>query len=440
MQFIYIILFLLAILFKEYFDNLFTKILPSLVILAGILQYGFFRRNKLFISSVYNKYSFWILCILLWITFLGIIRTNYPLLTNISIISDVINFTFFTFFIYISLSYAYRRRKNFVDISERLIRTFIIAISCITLLFFFLYVFFSSNQTEIDGESGVLLQALGIHFPKRKVPLINVHPNLLGIYTGGIFVMNVLYLFYVEKKKRIKLFLAVIAGLCFVFLLIVDSRGTFLNALLTLLIVILLHSRRLIRIVRFAPLLIPVLPILLLHLLPWLAESDLTSRISRSKKDLATGNSRATVWKYCYQEISDVKPVHLFGYGEYGHYKAGISHKYAKLFGEEEENKYTVVHNIFLQVILDLGYLGFFFLVLVLYLTLKQLVELYQRGYVVSIVLIAYILYYIFSGTTESVYGSYGRIYIYITFGVILISNVFYNEYCRYFLAREENA
>ncbi|EMR03950.1 O-antigen ligase family protein [Cesiribacter andamanensis] len=364
---------------------------------------------------------------LLFLTSLSIARNHHTHYSTVAIFNDIFSLVLFCLFLYISYSYVFLKCENFEKAGKLVLRNTIVALSLFSTFFFIFY--FLSEPTNSEG---VLLGMIGISFKKRAIPFVDIHPNLIGILTGGTFVLQILYLYFIENTKFVKYCISLMSVICFIFILFTDSRGTFFNSILTVTIIILLHKMAFLGSLRIIPFVFPVLSFLFLALLPLLAQSDIGDALSRDKKDLATGNSRAIVWRHCIEELSNFKPNHFFGYGENGHYAAGVSKKYWRLFGLDPMKKFTVTHNNFLQILFDMGYLGALCLILLLTIVLKQLYYIYSQHFRFAVVPMGYVLYYVLSGTTESIYGTYNRVYLFIFLGVLILSTILYNEYLKH--------
>ena len=80
-------------------------------------------------------------------------------------------------------------------------------------------------------------------------------------------------------------------------------------------------------------------------------------------------SNRTIVWRIALAEISAPKPVHLFGYGYRGQVDSGLAMQYACLFKSYAISNRASLHQVWLQLWIDLGYLGLFVMVVILYST-----------------------------------------------------------------------
>jgi len=145
-----------------------------------------------------------------------------------------------------------------------------------------------------------------------------------------------------------------------------------------------------------------VFPVVLLSA-SFLLQSDALTGLARGDNDIATGNSRLTIWVACWNELSSFKPIHMIGYGEFGQTGSGVSKNYIQVFADVKNADLFSTHNTVFQTILDTGYLG-----LLLYFALMwNLINRLKNAYRLSgdrnlSIFISFILYTVLVGGTEA--------------------------------------
>lgn len=154
------------------------------------------------------------------------------------------------------------------------------------------------------------------------------------------------------------------------------------------------------------PLIFIIGPFVILSILTYF--TNYLDFLVRNSEDLQTGNARTLIWGFSLLEFSDFKPIHLFGYGEYGHYASGASQHWAYIFGSNLENsELTTPHSIFYSVLFDYGYLGLILLIIYLYSIMKRFKLIEHRNRRMALLGLLFIIYWQLQGITESFYGFY---------------------------------
>jgi O-antigen ligase len=140
-------------------------------------------------------------------------------------------------------------------------------------------------------------------------------------------------------------------------ILLADSRGPLIYALLALVMVVLLPrwARRGVTIV---PMLLPVAPAIILFIVGQLG--SLSSSLSRNEGNgtFVTATGRSKIWSIVVEFLSHPHAQDLLGYGAYGQVRSGVAFQYSYLFSYLEHPEFISVHSIALQTILDMGYIG----------------------------------------------------------------------------------
>lgn len=113
-------------------------------------------------------------------------------------------------------------------------------------------------------------------------------------------------------------------------------------------------------------------------------------------------SNRTVIWSKVISDLSNFKPVHLIGYGFRGQVVSGISSQYACLFASYMDKIVAGSHNIWLQICLDIGYLGFFVAVFFLAYVMINLQHLLKKDWHSVLALISIVSYTIMIGSLES--------------------------------------
>ncbi|RMG69360.1 MAG: hypothetical protein D6722_10580 [Bacteroidetes bacterium] len=393
------------------------ELVPLAAPLLGTLRYMIAGTSRIYSFHVWDRRAGGIVLIFLALMIISIFRSNSFLFSTVSILRQVLPTVFlFTFVVYF-VNRAFSEGKAFEEVANRIIYTTLIFLSIFAIMHVLAYLAFP-NFGSTYGE-GKLFSMFKINLRKRDFPLIGeAHPNALGIVIGGTF-STLLYGFLSMKNAprwgRITM-MAGIASSGFI-ILAADSRGTFLNAALIPSIIYGLRRLSMLRLSLVIVIALPVLQFLMLFLLSQYGDSDLLKNFSRGDNDLATGNSRAFIYKACADDLADFKEQHIFGYGQYGPYAAGVSRYYIDNFGAGEklskERKLlsSISHNSVFQVIFDAGYVGAFFFLATLFVLMKRILHLYREGLTAILAFLHFFLYFAFSGITESALGTYNFTY-----------------------------
>ncbi len=415
-------------------DNVLTDLLPLVALALGVGRFAFIEKQQLYVGLHWNKknLAFYFLSFLVFI--IAVARVNSEQLAGgLGYITLLLKYILFSVFMYLFISYQFRNNNGFEKNVQRILYVFFLTIAIEAAFYFVLYVtLYNRAEAPPDGgEAHLVLGMLGIYYEKRLMPIVNAHPNTMGIYVGGVVVMAILLMGQKGIGKQLKKLLWIFIGIGGLFLLLVDSRGTIINTLMAALGVYLLSRTRFLGVVRIMPILTPLLPFIMLSVLALISESGLGSQVSRADGDLATGNNRSAIWEECVKELSEPKLKHFIGYGAMGHAAAGVSEKYSWIFGTGEAAKSMVTHNYFFQMVFDMGYFGTLIFFAFLFTILTNAVRMYRNGYTRALAVIGFLVYFMLSGTSESIYGIYNKSYYLVFTTVVIFMAISYNEYMK---------
>ncbi|MEM6807206.1 MAG: O-antigen ligase family protein, partial [Bacteroidota bacterium] len=234
--------------------------------------------------------------------------------------------------------------------------------------------------------------------------------------------------------KTRSLVIAIILA-CLTFMLLADSRGTFLMVFFAGVLTVLAFHFRMSGFLRVFVITVPVLPFLFVSMMSVVGTSDAAAEMSRTGNadNVATMSARTIIWEECMKEVTKPKPIHLVGWGEHGESPAGVAARYGPLFGSVYPEGYTLIvtHNLFFQLFFDVGYIGMFIFLGALLLAMNNGLFLYKRGYRIGLVYVALILYYVLSGILESNFGNHNRSYNEVLMMTVIAVIALKNEYIR---------
>ncbi len=213
---------------------------------------------------------------------------------------------------------------------------------------------FPVTQSEPRGNNGSsqLLGLIGVHANRVNLPL-NPGVNGGGEIAGLAFVICVVLAYRSRSKLRRVGIVGAFVSLVTVFL--ADSRGALIFALLALALVAVL-PRWTRRVVVVVPALLPIAPAIILFVLRQL--SSFSASLSRSQGDFVTATGRQAVWSGVLGFLGHPHVQDLIGYGAYGQARSGVGFQYSYVFPDVLNPQFESAHNIALQTILDMGYLG----------------------------------------------------------------------------------
>jgi hypothetical protein len=410
------IVFAIIILFINFQileDYTVIKILPALLFITVIFEELVLKKSDF---SLMNK-GFYLLFILVIIIVVGIL-TSKRLDTSLEFrILKVV--TFFSFFVaYISTIFNKAKKGGLLKI---FVFYFYIPVSIyvsLNLLFFFL------GLQDVSHEIGnaVILSYFGLEIQRVQFVLA-LGINGYGALVGVVFNISLLGVWVIRRYNKIflvGLFLSLIT------LLLTDSRGPILYSILIFLVIRIVYVRvKRPKLLWLIPLIGFLGPILMLTTLSLLAQTSYGAALSRGSEDLATGNSRSIIWTIAGSEFLDFKPEHhIFGYGEFGQYAAGLSQQWAYVFGDVEGVEYMHPHNTFLSIALDYGYFGLSVFTILQFSVIRIIKKNWNSNRFVSSVLLGNILYFNLVGIGESMFGFYYRSVIYVFFMINIFAFV----------------
>ncbi|WP_157816048.1 O-antigen ligase family protein [Spirosoma pollinicola] len=375
--------------------------------------------NYLFKTIKENLMAIFLLLLIL----VGNVRSNFPDQTIGFTISRTIN-TVLLFSAVFSAFHYYKNKYNYsiVDIVAK----FIILPYCLYCLINFLLwaagisIKESVMTDEVVNKKAVLLSYFGLNIDRVQFPL-STGLNNYAVISGAMFTICLVLLFVSNTKKYKILTIAS----CLVFLatlLLIDSRASIYYPILICFTLILWQkSKAYVKNMPYLTYLIVLGPLFLYLMVPLMMVLPFIESITRNSEELATGNSRFLIWSACLLEFIEFKPIHLIGFGYFGHFGSGVSASWSSIFSTWTDGDLKTSHNTFFTILFDHGYLGLVVYVLVIYNTFKRISRFWNINREGNVLLFGFFSFNIFAGITETLIGFYSPNY-FILFFVFLFA------------------
>ena len=406
-------------------DNNLWETVNILVLVIGCLHYAPVRFMKLYYTPLKKRGFLWFFFFLFLFT-ISLWRSNDFVSSSTGLLKDII-----TLLLLIALFYLYQQHR-FVrqkPVSQPVLLALIHAIG----IFCLLNVIAVILNPMYGQDNATTLAIVGFHTKKVLFSMYpEVHPNYVGMMGGFLFVMSLeRSVFGPGFWNKVIRIAYLTAGMMVV--LICDARTTFLAVLLSGLVVYGLQRIKKLSLVKYTVVLLPFSSVIFIVALQFAAGFSAVQSISRDSSDLATGNSRKFIYDAAARELSDFKPIHLVGYGEYGTYGSGLTRYYMKWFGYDDEEvilNASVAHNTALQVIFDVGYIGLLAYSLMIFFSLAYAYKLYQAGYTEYLALLSFFVFNIITGFTTSRFGNYHEVanQLFFVFCFLILSTYNYHS------------
>ena len=414
MAYVTFAMFFIVVAFRIFVSkNIAVTLLPAVILLLGTILFSLQRKTKLYVGSIVNKGDFLLYGFFVLLLVLCAFRSNLSTASMVGNTNDAAVLLLLNLYGYVCFSYLFRRYEN-INIARFVLLGPVIVFMLATVF----YVLNYNSLPSVEGNfrtKPLFLTLLGFNVENKvlqfKSDSDRIHPNTLGIIGGALLSA---YLVGINTIKIYRLQWSVLVALMALgaMVLIADSRVTVLNTLITVGVVYALIRYKKLQTLPYLAVVFPFFPFISLFLLEFIASTELAQLFSKSEAgtDIASGSERATIWLYCLQELMDFKLIHLIGFGDYGHYGAGVSQQYAFVFGPDGSDD-MVTHNAFYQAFFDVGYLGVLVYLAVLYKVVRSAIFLFYQGVEVARLYLGFITYYILSGSFESTFNSYNKLY-----------------------------
>lgn len=335
----------------------------------------------------------------------------------------------FLFVLFLYLFYQYESQKpNFNEKQLFMLVIHVIGLYCT------INVISVILKPTFVNEMGTTFSLIGIHMKKLIFPLYpDTHNNSIGSLGGYLLVLSIGYIKHIKNLPFYnKLVLFFYIGIGVIMIFIGDSRGTLFGTFLSIAIMLVLVSFRKLQVLKYTVWILPFSHVIFIAILQILAGTSAASELSRgSGSDIATGNSRKFIYMGADQVLANFDPIQLIGYGEYGIKGSGVTRSFMEKFlveSEEEALIVSIAHNTALQVLFDIGYIGLFAFLFIIYFSFSQSQQLYYQGEKHFIAISYFFVYHNIIGISESVFGLYYQFvnYLFIFFAFVVF--ISYNK------------
>ncbi|MFT4155390.1 O-antigen ligase family protein [Parafilimonas sp.] len=410
----------LLIMGLQHISN-FLVALPILIMVPQVIKYILAPKYITFNQVISANKIFFLFAIIIII---GIIRTNKPDTPFENIVSQSL---LILLLILLINGIAFYHLHKHRDWKKLVLNYILVPFALFSLLN--LVLFFGNVKLPISGSEAnegyiadaVLLSKFGISIKRVVFPLATGINNY-AIYVGGSLAISFSFLLYYPKDRYISGFCT---GIFVMTLLFTDSRGAlFYPILINLFLLLFRHSSKLGRQWQWLCWLVMFGPLVFYFLLPWLSNLSLFQTISRKSSDLATGNDRTLKWTLSFIEFYQVKFQHVFGWGMFGHYASGVS-KFWSINSDRDTAEISLTpHSTLFSILFDYGYVGLLLYITVLWQTMHKIRKIWQYDRTVALPLLAFFIYNIISGITESLCGTYSMDYLFLLIIYLTVINV----------------
>lgn len=372
------------------------------------------------------------LFIYLVLIIISLVRTNIPDMSRFSLFVSILNFVLLLI-IFTKVCYIYlfvQKQK----LSDFLYDYFYIPLGFFVLINFVFWILgFKPAKDAITGEAvnvqSMLMKYLGVNIDRVQFPFgggFNGYASIVAV----VFLFS-LVLFAIEKRRN--LFVMSNLIISFFSLLLIDSRSSLFYPILIFIYLLLVKNRKSIYHIRFLILWFVFGPLIMIEVLPAIANISFFEELSRNNSDLLTGNSRFIIWGISFLEFYDFKDMHVLGYGEYGHFASGASLKWSFIFNTFENSELKTPHNTLIVTIFDIGYVGLAFVILVINKFLKVLSIEWKSSKSDCFFTLGYIIFFLLIANTETMLGRYGGInftlFLFMAIAVTIYSQRKYNDH-----------
>lgn len=395
------------------------RFIPLLTFIAGTFRYIYVRRGVLGFSIPKEKKGLLLYLLIILLYGISIFRVSGGGVTTTAVVNYIVQFVLIFTLFYFFTNFLYVKKENVKEVSLDLIKGVLIALNIFLVINFLIYLgglgAIATGAFEVD-EPSTLAGVIGLSI-KRDGYFLTGHPNSFGGFLAMMSVCNYLAFFYLSLNRLEKLFIVLTLGICAFSFLLIDSRGAIAAAGMTIIGIEILRRIRGLWLVPKAAVFIPILTLFVISLLQVFAQTDMAESISRDPDEMASGNNRGVIWKYCIEELQEFELEQVWGYGQLGHIQSGVSKKWSRAM--KGWNTYT--HNFLFQVIFDIGYFGLLCILSLVFIGANYSYKIYKKGEKYMIMFLGVPILYMLSGITEAPFGISNYLYTNLFFVLFLI-------------------
>jgi hypothetical protein len=263
-------------------------------------------------------------------------------------------------------------------------------------------------RPEVEGvrggtAPGQLLSLLGLQGGRLTFPL-STSPTDFGVMAGAVGTTCLALALVRTTSRNVRVAAIVGVGLSVYGLLLTDSRGALIFAVIAVALALAQRHVRL-RFTALIPLLIPFSATLILELADKLSSFDWATQFSRvGTGSIATASDRASVWQPVLDYVDQAPSTLIAGFGAYGQVSSGLSAAYSRLFLRSStfaDPRTTSTHNLGLQTLLDGGYIWLAVVVLLFVFSIANLARSAPASATATAALSG-LLFFVLAGFTEA--------------------------------------
>lgn len=385
-------------------------VLPIIIFFSMLILEFFASKTATKIQSKNLDWRKKLFFVLITITIVGQIRSNFPDQGILNQYLKIISAGSILLFFYFGFGRLISNGIYAKDNARKIVFFLVLSLALYLAVSMFLYLIGIRAKGALDLGSNILMSFIGLDTGRVFFPLSEGVVNH-GSIAGTVAVMAGVLLVLCNKPMwKLALFFSLILGL--ITIILVDSRTTVFNVFLTLVLIFLFSNRNATSYLKLLVWLTPCLPFLFVFVLNILADIPFFEQFARGSHDFETGNSRVFIWGISILEFIQFKMIHLFGWGEVGQFGSGISLQWAPIFKDKFEfPELTTPHNLILQILFNSGYLGVFVFLLTLWVGISQSIVIYKSQMKEGLCLLAFYVYFILTGITDSLFVFYSQVY-----------------------------
>ncbi|RAK02557.1 oligosaccharide repeat unit polymerase [Larkinella arboricola] len=385
--------------FESFTNNIVIKLIPLLLLVLLLLYNIFNQKNKRRITP--PPYIYILLCIII----MGTIRNNHP---NSSITHEIYRLSCFLLVIITfiqTINTTTIKLEN--DLHKLFYWTIYIPIFILILINILghLIGLTSIRDMEVNLGEALILSEFGIHVDRVLFPFA-IGFNSYSIIVGIFLLLSIYSLLFYNRYKLITI---IGFALSTATLLLIDTRSALLYPFILLPVVFYIRKKpKMPSFIWATPLIMIFGSALLMTILTFAVKIPELAFLGRSSTDFETGNSRSFIWLISSLEFISFKPIHLIGYGEYGHYKSGASLEWSNIFGQWGDSSDLITpHSVFYSILFDYGYIGLLLIIIFQYKIISLISKYWKSSTTTSILLALILFYWNLIGVTEAAFGFY---------------------------------
>jgi O-antigen ligase len=292
----------------------------------------------------------------------------------------------------------------------------------------------STYGTYLADYPAQMLSVLGISQNRVLFPMTD-GINYYGLLSGSVFVCFFFMLWDKEQGPAwLKAACVLVFFLSLLSILMTDSRGALLFSFLTILFVWVLGRQP--RMLTILAIVVSLVPLAFASWIPahqldvfdalnrpasnWTVEPSMETGKSSCEARLQESSgflsNRPVIWEVALNELRSPGFVHIGGYGYRSHVVSGLSEDYSCLFKSYARSQLAPTHNLWLQLLLDLGYVGLIVTLVFLYQLISRLSRLFiESEDSVFRSMVAMVVYLILIGSLEaSLSPDFNMLFIFI--------------------------